>query len=221
MPLRDAVYIVGPQQDTDELRYSLRSLAAHVDHDQVYIVGYCPEWVTNVWHINIPQEFGRLFNAVRNVQAATACDAISDPLMLWHDDMFAMRPVGELPVMTRGPITPRLTQRDSYRREFTRVEEYLREAHNVEDPWAYDAIHVPQWYRKKLLADIIDTGQTLYATVYGNLHRAQRGMVVNNAKNPPASVEHEWLSTNGSSFAGPIGDHIRKTFPYPCRYELS
>jgi len=207
----DVVYVVGPDREDQQLRYSLRSLAAHVDHDQVWIAGHCPDWVTNVWHIDVEQNRGPRLNTLRNVMAAIRCDQVSDPFQLWCDDFYAMQPIGQLPVMTRGPIT---------HSELRNVAAYLHQQ-GVAEPWAYDALHVPQWYDKAGLLHAIHTGQSLYATIYGNLHREDHGDVVPNAKNPEAWQDRAWLSTNGTTWAGPMGDHIRATFTEPCVYEVS
>ena len=52
----DIVYLikVDPENDSEELRYSLRSLK-NIPHQKVILVGEKPEWVTNVEFIPVAQ----------------------------------------------------------------------------------------------------------------------------------------------------------------------
>jgi hypothetical protein len=46
--LPDVVYVVRPGNRNEELRYSLRSIAAHLPHRRVWLAGFCPSWVRNI-----------------------------------------------------------------------------------------------------------------------------------------------------------------------------
>lgn len=215
----DAVYLVGPQ-DTDELRYSLRSLAAHVDHGQVWIAGECPDWVADAWHIDIPQTRAPRLNARDNLLAAINEPSLSDPFMLWCDDFYATIHVGELPVLNSGSLAEAIDRAGTgdYGKALAKTYRHLRnEGHPT--PLAYDALHVPQWFHKEPLAEVLASGTPMYATAYGNLHRAHPGTTIPNAKARDGWRERTWVSTNSDTWTSEAGEYIRSLFPDPCRYE--
>lgn len=218
MSAPDVVYLCGTQE-TDELRYSLRSLAAHVEHNQVWIVGDCPDWVADAWEVRIPQARGRLENARDNLLAAIREPGVSDPFLLWHDDMYALEPVGSMPVVNAGPLTDVIDQAGGdYRSGLVKTYRYLKRLGHP-NPVAYDALHMPQWYRKQPLSQVLATGTPMYATAYGNLHRTHPGTTVPNAKSRVDWRERAWLSTNSETWNSEVGERIRTRLPDPCRYE--
>jgi hypothetical protein len=215
--MADVVYLVGPQ-DTDELRYSLRSLR-YVDHGQVWLAGHCPDWTTGVHHIDVPQDGEKRANTLRNLKAAIAHPDVSEPFMLWCDDFYAVQPVGQLPVMHHGSLQDTIAgAKGGYRRALTQALRYLH-GRGIQRPLAFDAIHVPQWFEKSPLTEVLATGVAMYQTVYGNLHRTHPGMQVPNAKYPQGYTERAWVSTNSSAWQGPLGRHVRDTHPEPGPYE--
>lgn len=219
--MADVVYIVGPDERTDELRYSLRSLAAHVDHDDVYIVGHCPDWVVDVHHVDTGQIGLSRANARRNVEVATRIEGLSDPFMLWNDDFHAMRHIGKLPVLNAGPIDDILPAIPAgpYQKDIADAGRWLQREHGIDQPIAYDALHVPQWYTKADLGAVLGMGAVMWQTVYGNLYRTDPGHTVPNAKLPGGFMGRDWLSTSVVLWESVIGDHIRATFPEPGPYE--
>lgn len=218
----DAVFIVGPDDggnNYQELRYALRSLDAHVNHRHVWIIGRCPDWVADVWHINVPQTAGRHGNVRNNLYAACAEPRISDPFMLWQDDIMATRLIGDLPVLNAGPLEHVIRRaRGAYRRGLEHTHRYLRQQ-GIHQPIAYDGLHVPQWYDKVGLTSALDADVPMYATVFGNLHRADHGDTVPDAKARTGWLDRAWVSTSADRWAGAIGEHVRLLYPQPCRYE--
>lgn len=218
----DAVYVLR-EGVHDELRYSLRSLAANVEHDRVHLVGHRPPWATGVNHIPTVQRGTKHQKVLTNLRAAIHSDAVSDPFMLWNDDMYAMQPVGKLPVMNGGPLSAaiRAAQSKGYRERLQATRDRLV-AMGIEHPLAYDALHVPQTYAKADLLAILDDGWPLWATAYGNLVRTDHGTQMPNAKMPdPPYDGYPWLSSSDRGWGRktPLGMHVRGVFPTPCRYE--
>lgn len=219
MPHGDVLYLVG-LQDTDELKYSLRSLR-FVDHDRVWIAGHLPDWVTGVQRIDVPQDRSKRENTLANLRAALAEPELSDPFQLWCDDFYAMQPIGRLPVMHVGPLIDTIHRaRGGYRRALHQAATYLAQQ-GVGKPLAYDAIHVPQRFHKEPLTEVLDTGVVMYQTVYGNLHRDEPGELVVNAKQSNGYEARAWLSTNSAAWGGPMGRHIRATHPDLGPYEVA
>lgn len=89
IPLNNRSY-----QKNIELRYCLRSIEKHLSGvGNVFIVGYCPEWVTGVIHIPFEEDPRNRFRD-RNImlKMAEACkdQRVSDDFLMMHDDHFLL-----------------------------------------------------------------------------------------------------------------------------------
>jgi len=216
----DILYLVGPEQPTDELKYSLRSLR-YVDHDRVWIAGHCPDWVTGVRHIPVEQTKGKRENTRANLEAALATEGLSDPFQLWCDDFYAVQPIGRLHAMNGGPLLTAIHgARHGYRRALQQAYTHLTQQ-GIAQPLAYDALHVPQWFHKTPLAHTLGTGIGMYQTVYGNTHRDHPGQQVPNAKRAQGHQDRAWISTNSTTWHSPIGQWVRDAHPDPGPYEAT
>lgn len=226
--------MVRPGANNEELRYSLRALAAHVPHDVVWIVGFCPAWLTGVQTIPIRQTGTKWQNSTVNVASACAHPWVSDEFLLFNDDMFVMAPVDEIPVLHRGPVdqvVDEYAQRVGSTRYVAgmRATSMLLDELGYPDPLSYE-LHVPMPVRKDLMGELLEMGvskgipvlhkRTLYGNVAG-LGGRQVADVKVCANRPDWSPDQLFLSTDDTEFAsGAVGDHIRSAFPEPCRYEV-
>ena len=222
MDLPDVVYLCGPAVG-DELRYSLRSVAAHLPHDRVWIVGHQPRWVRQVEQIPVPQPAGQKWsNQEANLRAYCQQRDGTDRFLLFNDDFFVMRPLGQVPVWHRGPIGDLV---GTYRQRRDEFVQRLRNtaAHVGLDAPSYDSIHTPMLLDKGRLLDVLDSmpAKTLFRTVYGNRYQIG-GTVHGDVKvktNQPAHAG-ALLSTDDSGFLrGPAGKMIRARFPRRSPYE--
>lgn len=86
----DVLYILGNQTRNDnlELRLSLRSLEKHgLGIDRVFVVGFKPDWICGVVHIEAEDNHTRENNAFFKVLLACQSD-ISDEFLFMNDDFF-------------------------------------------------------------------------------------------------------------------------------------
>ena len=231
----DIVYVVGPGERNEELRYSLRSLR-NLPHDTVWIAGYIPKWVTGVGRIPVEQNGGSKFtNANANIRAACLHPEVSEEFVYFNDDFFVIRPIEQVPVVQRGPLAPML--RPNHRRKpkslgyngGRRETFQLLQELGYRDPIAYEPLHTPMRFEKAKLLEALDIGAKVpalhYRTLYGNLN-AIGGTPHRNVKlsNRMALPEPDWafVSTNEKSFErGKVGQMLRKRFPDPSPYEVS
>lgn len=225
----DVVYVVGPQKRTDELRYSLRSLAAHVPHDRVWIVGHKPRWVRGVEHIPRGQFSTKWLNSTANLRAACEHPDVADEFVYMNDDFFIMRPLEETPVLHRGPVADvaARTPLSRYRAGMMATARVLR-SQGVEEPLSYE-MHVPLVVDKAKMLNALNLPEARSIpvlhkrTLYGNLagiggEQAPDVKVQSASQEPPE--DPLFLSTNSGAFTdGPVGQLIREAFPDPCRYE--
>jgi len=89
----DVVYfnILKTINNHTELRFSLRSLEKYVtDYNDVYIIGFLPDWCQNVIHIlmNDPHTKNKDANIIRKMIHCCNNKQISDPFLFVNDDHF-------------------------------------------------------------------------------------------------------------------------------------
>jgi len=226
----DVVYVVGPQKRSDELRFSLRALAAHVPHDRVWIVGHMPRWARGVEHIPRAQFSTKYQNSTANLRAACEHSKVSDEFVYMNDDFFTMRPVDQIPVLHRGPVAEvaARTPDGKYKRGALATARALR-ALGVAEPLSYE-LHIPMVIDKAKMLDALGRPQvrgipvvhkrTLYGNLAGIDGEQAADVKVHSASQTAPGDDPLFISTNSGAFTdGPVGRLIREAFPDPCRYE--
>jgi hypothetical protein len=230
MPGLDIVVPVRRGAANEQLRYALRSWAAHLPHGRVWIVGHRPAWVTGVEHIPAEQRGSKYQNTTAAVRAACERPGVSREFLLCNDDFFVMRPTAVMPVLHRGPVTEveahyATHTSGKYLRGMRQTRRLLAELGH-EEPLSYE-LHVPLPVDKGRMLAALDAGRDLNVvhkrTLYGNL--AQLGgermedvkVLTRGARFPAGSA---FLSTLPDTFAyGAVGAHIRQVFNVPSPYE--
>jgi hypothetical protein len=241
----DIVYLVktDPENNSEELRYSLRSLS-NLPHDRVFIIGEKPAWVTNVEYIPIPQTGTKVQNVSANLFAAIKNDDISDNFILMNDDFFIMKPMDELLDYDFGPLKDVI---DAYKIRYPDESDYIKRkimmynhllGAGYQDPLSYE-LHVPMRIDKHETRRIIRDakGARLYQfrTYYGN-YAGIKSTTIKDVKifldpthndpdynaDPQGYMEsQQFLSATGGSFKrGLPGDFIRQAIPKKSVYEL-
>lgn len=230
----DVVYVVGPGEQNEELRFSLRSLAANLVHDRVWIAGHAPSWVSReVGRIRTRQAGSKYRNSSGNLEAACSHREVSETFVYLNDDFFVLEPTETVPVLHRGPLAAlrkrRLPGRPGAASYASGREETaaLLERLGFREPLAYEPLHTPLPVRRDAMAEALDVGRPLrvlhYRTLYGNL-AAIGGELGENVKIPDLrtipSPGQRFVSSSPISFGrGRLGAALRARFPRPCRYE--
>ncbi|MFJ7586960.1 hypothetical protein ACIQZO_06110 [Streptomyces sp. NPDC097617] len=229
-----ALDIVVPVREgavNEQLRYALRSWAAHLPHGQVWVVGYRPAWAVGVQHLPTRQRGTKHENTTLAVRAACQHPDVSSRFLLANDDMFVMRPVDEMPVLHRGPVRNVETYyaaraAGDYLRGMRETRDLLAELGH-RDPLSYE-LHVPMPVDKAGMLDALDAARHLDAvhkrTLYGNLAQLGGAEIrdVKIMRRSPGGFSEDdvFLSTMPDCFAaGHVGAHIRRTFAEPGPYE--
>ncbi|MGW6391224.1 hypothetical protein ACWFR1_12145 [Streptomyces sp. NPDC055103] len=228
----DIVVPVREGAANEQLRYALRSWAAHLPHGQVWVIGHRLPWLDGVRHIPTAQSGTKYQNTTTAMRAACEHPEVSDTVVLCNDDFFVMHPQPDgMPVLHRGPVRQveayyAARRSGPYLRGMRETRDLLASLGH-DDPLSYE-LHVPLLVEKTAMLAALDAGRHLDAvhkrSLYGNLaglggeevqdvkilHRAPRGF----------GPESPFLSTMPDSFAtGHVGQFIRRAFPTPCRYE--
>lgn len=236
----DAVYIVGPWAENEQLRYSLRSLARNMPYvDKVWIVGSAPAWVSGAAGKILLEPLDDKFdNQRQSLRAACADDRISEDFVLMADDMFALVEMDHLPVWHLGPLDlliKRVTKRgetaenNQWVRGLVEMLSQMREW-GFKNPFAYEG-HNPLPFNRKRLAHLIDTATRspfLAGCVYGAT-QGPVGQLGDNVKVGELGSREllsamvsglPFLSSEDDAFEfGNVGTFIRTIFPDPCIYE--
>jgi len=228
----DIVIPVRAGERNNGLRYTLRSIAAHVPHRRVWLAGYKPAWVTGVGHIPTRQTATKYENSRGNWKAAFDHPEVANDVVIFNDDFFVMRPVRHpLPVLHRGPM------RDVYARFEQRVRpgRYMLGMRQTMDllsdlgirhPLCYE-VHAPMAFTRQRYLEVWEiAGRIKYPhsrTLYGNIcklggEQVRDPKIMTRSRNFPRGAT--FLSTLPDSFAyGEVGRFIRASFSRPCRYE--
>lgn len=229
----DVVFPVRPGDENEELRCSLRSIAAHLPHGRVWLAGHRPAWCSaEVGHIPVAQAGSKWANSRANRLAACRDADVSEAFVLMNDDFFVMQPVDELPVLHRGPVTQVLRgyhpgARTPYVAGMRATADWLRRR-GVEEPISYE-LHAPMAVTKTGLAEVLALAEASgieaphVRTMFGNLHAVggeQAADVKVHALDETPDDDAVFVSTTDASFArGQVGGWIRERLAQPCRYE--
>ena len=237
----DLVYTLGTgsKWEDNELRYSLRSVEKHLHgHNNVYIVGVCPDWLTDVIHIPMGDLYG--YNRDRNIYAKifTACrhNNISDDFLFMNDDHFFLRDfvTAEIPYYHKGRLSYAVELRphgDNYRVTLNNAYRYLVKR-NL--PTKHFDVHTPIIYNKKAFIrslSVLDW-EVYYGyvikSVYANSLKIDGELIVDCKIDQSQTRENIIKRITGRPFFS-IGDNainddmkmvLQDLYPDPSRYEL-
>lgn len=224
------VYIVGPTDPGDQLRYALRSLSANLDHAfDVTIVGIIPSWINTLRLRTRPnvQDGAKQANIRKSIRSA--CSLYPDEWVLVWDDVFICRPIDAIPRLHRGPMSALVAEHaaerplTSYLRDLQATGKAL-EAEGIAEPIAYDCIHVPQTIHSPTMLRALDLAEQHSVngvlTIHGNLRPGPPGELSGNAKAVHGWSRRTFVSINHRRWrAEPVGAWLRDLFPDPSPWE--
>jgi len=246
--LPDLVYIVKPGDKNEDLKYSLRSVEKFVPHNNIWIVGYKPNWVYNVGYIPVAQTENKWKNSVKNIIAACSNEYISDDFILMNDDFFAIKPIKDLIEsvnVSLGLLDDTLKERkkkkidSSWGKAFGHVNKLL-ETLGVPKPYYNYESHTPILINKKRYLEVMElpevqefmkTSKVLHKrSLYKNIDKIEpkilsRDVKLSNVKDDTEikSKVCEWLSVFddqvGNTQYKTLNKLLRTLFPSQCIYE--
>lgn len=231
----DVCYVVRPGDVNEELRHSLRSVAANLPHRDVVVAGHRPAWA-KVRHLPTAQAQAKHVNALTNLRAILDCQDLTEQVIVANDDMFVTAPLEQIPTLHSGPLTDARHLADSVTSRAYWDTLGMLDRLGVKDPLCYD-LHTPFVVDRSQLAKTLHIIQTvgahpawdpdrtariLWKTVHANLwgYAGDHSGNVKVIDLTPQAWPAPFLSTIDLAFGyGAVGGHIRALFPDPCRYE--
>lgn len=234
MEKRDVVYILRNDitGKTDELLYSLRSVAENFPVRFVWFVGGCPEGFYPDKMIKHEQTGGTKWERAKSsLIEACRCKEISDEFYLFNDDFYVLKePTGDFINFVNGTIGKRVADIVINNRggtsAYTRgLDDLARRLRRMQKDTLSFAVHMPLLVDKKKMLDLLTgrNGHFSFRSLYGNYYEIpyiyHKDVKIYTMNEEPGE-DWDYLSTTEQSFAfGKVGEWIRKRFPNPCKYE--
>lgn len=227
---RDIVYILKRELDTDELKYSLRSVEENFPIRKVWFVGGQPKGFQNVVRLQHEQIGNCKWELIRSsMWKAVNAEDLTEEFFLFNDDFFVMKPVDtdSFVNFVDGTLSRRIDElhaekgMNPYCRTLFKLEQELR---TMKEPTMNFDVHLP------MLLNIEQVKATLYKcsspqmrSAIGNLNRlpfvVHNDVKVYDLESVP--VDETYLSTNDDTFnKGKVGKYIRETFATKSRFEV-
>ena len=226
----DIVYILKEDLDTDELRYSLRSVDENFPHRKVVFVGGQPKGFKPDIALPHKQTGHNKWEQIRSsMWKVLETDDITDDFFLFNDDFFVMKPFkGSFTNFVDGTLERRIQE---LRQDFAWLKPYGRTLYKAQQELRslgcpemnYD-VHLPMLWNKQLAAASINQcSSPQMRSVYGNINRSpyivRDDVKVYSLEEVPD--DPDFLSTNDDTFnKGAVGRYIREQFKKPSRFEV-
>jgi hypothetical protein len=227
----DIIYPVRPGNLNEELRYSLRTLEANFpNHGQVWVVGYKPNWLTNIQFIPGNTAPHARANLWHNLLAAATHPDTPNQFIIFNDDFFITEPVTDIPIGWRCPLKQHVEHRGvvrgaSWWRESLKVTQICLQAMGYTNALSYE-LHIPFHADKQLLAETLQRFTPVtpenppqWRTLYGVMHqigghRIPDGKTYRAAQDLPKPFH----STDDAVWRH-YAQQYAKLYPNPSRYE--
>lgn len=224
----DVVYLLKNDYDSDELRYSVRSVVKNFPYNRIVFVGGKPEGIEPDIYIPDEQEGkDKWAKSSHSLKKALECTNLTDQIWLFNDDFFIMEPVEEPKNYFGGTLAKRIKDlRKSFRSSaYIRALEDLeaRLSLNGRDTLSF-VLHVPMLVNRSygLMLFELFPSLKMFRSFYGNYYRIPCEYMEKDVKvyDNETVLGTKYLSTSDDAFEnGRVGGYIRGCFPEPCKYE--
>lgn len=212
---------VRPGDHNPELVYTLRSIASYVPDPEVWIVGYCPRWVTGVNHLSTDPRGGKSARGCVQARTAALSDETPDRFWWWDDDMFRLAPLTKTANWHGGLVQDWVDRFSVAGSDYAQV--LRRTADLLPEGARFWDLHVPMWLDKEQLRDTfreLPDGGWLWRTVHGTRHRL-RGRQHDDVKVYRLDAipdGGEWLSSDDTAWPR-VERVLEARFPDPSPWE--
>lgn len=223
------VYPVRPGETNEELRFSLRSLRNYPAADAVWIVGFCPSWVTGVEVIAGNASASPRTNVYQNLLSAMRHPDVAEDVVVFNDDFFVTAPVTEVQTFHRGTLDshlslPSIRASSSWWSETLRLTRTVLLEAGVFEPLSFE-VHMPMPFQKSLMVETMErfagvnpVNPPQWRSLYGNLHVDRVVQVEDCKATRSGPIRTPFHSTSDLSWRM-YAKQMRELFPEPCQFE--
>lgn len=224
----DVVYLLKNNYDSEELRYSVRSVVKNFPHKRIVFVGGTPEYMKadiNLIHDQIGHN--KWEKSQYSLQKALEDVELTENIWLFNDDFFIMNKITNPVNYTNGTLEKRILdlkakhpKSSAYIRELEALCNKLR---NLRKDTMSFALHVPMLInRSKALFLLNNNRVKMFRSFYGNYYSIDCSYMKDvKVYDMETIYSTDYLSTSDEAFRdGQVGEFIRACFPDPCIYEV-
>lgn len=226
----DLIYILKADIDTEELKYSLRSVEQNFPINRVWFVGGQPEGLEPDIRLKHDQIGNSKWEMIRSsMWKAVSDERLSEDFFLFNDDFFVMEPVDtdSFRNFVDGTLERRIDELHSesgmnaYTRTLFKLEQELKTMH---EPTMNFDVHLPMLLNKEQVrSTLYKCSSPQMRSAIGNINRLpfviHPDVKVYDLESVP--VNETYLSTNDDTFRkGNVGKYIRETFTTKSRFEV-
>ena len=225
---KDIVYILKNDVNSEELRYSLRSICKNFRFNNVWFFGGKPEGIEPDHYVFFSQSGKNKWEKATSVyECIFTTKEITNEFYLFNDDFFVLNSYKQNNHYVIGTLKNRIDR--ILARKKSAYANMLIETKEMLEAYGYDTLdygsHTPFLINKQKGFDTIKTfgiGKS-FRSLYGNYNRIggiiKPDVKIANLYDIPSNTQ-TLVSTNDKSFYhGRVGDFIRNYFPNPCKYE--
>lgn len=228
--LHDVVYILKNDYDSEELRYSIRSICKNFKFRKLVFVGGGPDDITPDIRIYDSQPGpDKWSKSSHSLKLALSCDDLTDDIWLFNDDFFMMKKPDILTTEING-FGGTLERRVMDLRARGNLSSYARELEATrgellslgKDTLNF-ALHIPMLVNRAdaLALFLKRPNLKMFRSFYGNYYKIPCTKMSDvKVYDPISCPDLPMLSTTDAAFnTGEVGRYIRRAFPDPCKYE--
>lgn len=224
----DIVYLLKNDCDSEELKYSIRSVVQNFPYRKLVIVGGCPSDIKPDIYIPDTQEGATKWErAMHSLKKVLDNDELTEDIWLFNDDFFIMDPVRSDVNYFSGSLERqiiKMKQKHPRGSGYIRSLETLRAClFNLNKDTLCFALHIPFLINRVKAEKLFEEypGIKMFRTFYGNWYEIEcsymRDVKVYDLETIP---DTPYISTTDESFKkGKVGEFLRKYFANPSKYE--
>lgn len=224
----DIVYILKNDYDSEELRYSIRSVVQNFPYRKLVFVGGCPKDIKpDIFIPDLQEGTTKWERSMHSLKLAIDNDELTEDIWLFNDDFFIMNPVRSDVNYFSGSLERQtIKMKEKHPRGFGYIRslESLRASlFNINKDTLCFALHIPfliNRVKAKLLFEEFP-GTKMFRSLYGNYYEIEcsymRDVKVYDLETVP---DTSYISTTDESFKnGKVGKFLRAYFANPSKYE--
>jgi len=228
----DVVYICK-NGNNEELRYSIRSIVANLNFENIWVIGGKPDWYSGN-HIDVPQQKGKYKNARANLYAACNSELISESFILMNDDFYVINKVSDIPYMHGGLLKNKVSSYMALSGNTSYVAMLNKTLNNLSKRFKKDILdyelHVPMVMEKTKLKSVLEYTD-FWRSRYGNTYNVGGIQMTDVKVYGPESrsrisydldnMIYDYISSNDDSFDQVKTKVLADRFPNPSIYEFT